>query len=73
MNRKNATVIVAPMSATPSAAGLPSRTEQPLTLQQVLTDLADDGLVAREAAAKLLADRRGRVDVHPLVVVADQK
>src|ERR1044071_6028011 len=52
----------------------PHRTDKPLSLNQVLDDLVADGLVPREAADKLLKDRRAaRPDVHPLVIAADQK
>jgi general secretion pathway protein E len=45
-----------------------------LTLQQVLVDLVADGLVSREAAERLAADRRNAgADAHPLVTIADQK
>ena len=58
----------------PSAPAITSRSDQPLTLQSVLSDLAADGLVPRETADRLVSDRRSaRGDVHPLVVVADQK
>src|SRR5665647_2026897 len=45
-----------------------------LDLKQVLTDLVADQLVPEEAADQLLKNRRSsRAEVHPLVVVADQK
>ena len=45
-----------------------------LTLPEVLRDLVADGLVAKEAADRLTADRRqARTGTHPLVVVAEQK
>ena len=48
--------------------------DRPLDLARVLADLAADGLVSQEAADQLTRDRRfARGDVHPLVVVADQK
>jgi len=48
--------------------------DRPVTLQGVLADLVADGLVSKEAADKLAADRRvSRADTHPLVIVADQK
>ena len=61
------------MSLSPAPNALPS-TDAPLTLQGVLDDLVADALVAREAADKLLKDRRAaRAETHPLVVIADQK
>ena len=52
----------------------PLHTERQLTLPEVLNDLVTDGLVSKEAADRLAADRRhARGDVHPLVVIADQK
>jgi general secretion pathway protein E len=48
--------------------------DRPLTLAQVVADLIADNLVPREEAEKLVANRRfSRTDVHPLVIVADQK
>jgi general secretion pathway protein E len=45
-----------------------------LELSQLLADLAVDGLVPKDAAEQLARDRRfARSDVHPLVVIADQK
>jgi general secretion pathway protein E len=52
----------------------PRSSEQRLTLPQVLTDLVADGLVPKDVADQFAKDRRfARADVHPLVVVADQK
>ena len=52
----------------------PEVAERRLTLDRVVNDLAADGLVERPVAEKLLRDRRlARNDVHPLVVVAEQK
>jgi general secretion pathway protein E len=49
-------------------------TDRKLELAAVLADLAADGLVSKEDADQLARDRRfSRTDVHPLVVVADQK
>ena len=49
-------------------------TDRKLTLESVLGDLVADGLVAREEADKLIANRRlSRVEIHPLVVIGDQK
>jgi len=51
-----------------------ARTERRLTLDMVVQDLVADGLVALEVGEKLSRDRRlARGDVHPLVVVAEQK
>jgi general secretion pathway protein E len=45
-----------------------------LELTQVLADLVADGLVPKEAADQLVANRRfARGDTHPLLVIADQK
>ena len=45
-----------------------------LTLDQVIADLIAENMVPREEAEKLVANRRfSRTEVHPLVVVADQK
>ncbi len=47
---------------------------RPLTLHAVLADLAADGLVSKEAAELLAKNRRNaRSDIHPLIVIADQK
>jgi general secretion pathway protein E len=59
---------------TPATSTAPPQGDRPLTLAQVITDLIADGLVPKEDAEKLVANRRhSRTDVHPLVVVADQK
>ncbi|HYC46766.1 MAG TPA: GspE/PulE family protein [Burkholderiales bacterium] len=48
--------------------------DRPLTLPQVLADLVADALVPKETADKLASERRSsRLDIHPLVVIADQK
>jgi general secretion pathway protein E len=61
-------------STAPTVAPAAPRTNQPLTLQQVLDDLVADGLVLREIADRLVSDRRAaRAEIHPLVVIADQK
>ncbi len=59
----------------PTAKALPQRqADRRLDLQQILTDLVADKLVAQAAADQLLKDRRfSHADAHPLVVVADQK
>jgi general secretion pathway protein E len=51
-----------------------TRTDRRLSLDTVVADLIADGLVPQEVGEKLQRDRRlARGDVHPLVVVADQK
>ncbi|HEX4985401.1 MAG TPA: GspE/PulE family protein [Burkholderiales bacterium] len=49
--------------------------DKKLTIEQLAGDLVADGLVTREVADKLVALRRSlrAQDVHPLVVLADQK
>jgi len=51
------------------------QTDKWLTLEQLLADLVADKLVAQDAADKLLALRRNfrSGDIHPLVILADQK
>jgi general secretion pathway protein E len=57
-----------------TAKAVEQQAEHRLELAQVLADLAADGLVTKEAADQLTRDRRGaRGDVHPLVIIADQK
>jgi general secretion pathway protein E len=59
---------------TPAVTPAPPQGDRLLTLAQVITDLIADGMVPKEEAEKLVANRRhSRSDVHPLVVVADQK
>ena len=58
--------------ATPQAAQ--RTTDRRLELAQVLADLVADKLVSKDVADQLAKDRRNaRGDVHPLVVIADQK
>jgi len=58
--------------ATPQAAQ--RTTDRRLELAQVLADLVTDNLVPKDLADQLAKDRRfARGDVHPLVVIADQK
>ena len=46
----------------------------PLTLNQLVTDLVTDNLVAREAAEQLLINRRLiQSSQHPLIIIANQK
>ncbi len=50
------------------------QTNRQLELTQVLADLVTDGLVPKEVADELAKNRRfARAEVHPLVVIADQK
>jgi len=59
---------------TPTAKAAPPSVDRRLELNQVLIDLVADGLVPKEAADQLVANRRfARGDTHPLVVIADQK
>jgi general secretion pathway protein E len=49
-------------------------TDHRLELAQVVADMVADGLVQKEVAEKLTQDRRlSRGEVHPLVVIAEQK
>jgi general secretion pathway protein E len=58
----------------PTAEAARKPADGPLTLQGVLTDLVADKLVNAEAADQLSKDRRfSRSELHPLMVVADQK
>jgi len=58
--------------ATPQTA--PRAVDRRLELAQVLADLVADNLAPKELADQLAKDRRfARGDVHPLVVIADQK
>jgi general secretion pathway protein E len=60
--------------ATAQSLQPPTQGDRPLTLAQIVTDLIADNLVPREEAEKLVSNRRySRTDVHPLVVIADQK
>jgi general secretion pathway protein E len=53
---------------------LAPRADRRLTLQEVLNDMVAAKLVSKEAADKLASDRRqARADVHPLIVIAEQK
>src|SRR5688572_24410664 len=62
------------MAITTTAAPGARETDRPVTLAQLLEGLVADGLVPKEAADKLAADRRfTRHEVHPLVLIADQK
>ena len=58
------------------ASAIPAQTpgDHPLTLAQIVSDLIADKLVPKDDAEKLVANRRySRTDVHPLVIIADQK
>jgi general secretion pathway protein E len=60
--------------ATPTATAAQPKADRRLELAQLLADLVADGLVPKEAADQLAANRRfARSDTHPLVVIADQK
>jgi len=60
------------MASVPAAQ--PSQSDRPLTLAQIVSDLIADGMVPKEEAEKLVANRRmSRSDVHPLIVIGDQK
>ena len=52
-----------------------SNEERRLVLAEVVNALIADGLVPREEAERLAADRRSHKagTLHPLVVIADQK
>jgi len=56
------------------AAPAPKAVDRRLTLRKVLDDLVADQLVAKAAADKLVSDRRfSRAEVHPLVVITEQR
>ena len=62
------------MNSTSAAQAYGPPADRHLTLSEVLNDLVADQLVSREAADKLVSNRRqSRADVHPLVVIAEQK
>jgi general secretion pathway protein E len=57
-----------------TAKAIHPQSDRRLDLQQVLADLIADRLVDQATADELLKNRRlGRADLHPLVVIADQK
>ncbi|MEO8004098.1 MAG: GspE/PulE family protein [Betaproteobacteria bacterium] len=61
-----------------AAAGAPNPQKQPdkkLALESLLADLVADGLITTEASEKLVSLRRSlrASDMHPLVLIADQK
>src|SRR5262245_63947756 len=61
-------------AAAPAAKPAQAQTGRPLELAQVLADLVADGLVPKDVADALAANRRfSKGDTHPLVVIADQK
>jgi general secretion pathway protein E len=63
-------------AAAPAAKPVPPQAQanRKLDLAQVLADLVADGLVPKDVADALAANRRfARGDIHPLVVIADQK
>ena len=58
----------------PTAQPAQRQADRRLALAEVLADLVADGLAPKDAADQLARDRRfARGDVHPLVVIADQK
>ncbi|MGZ5118371.1 MAG: GspE/PulE/PilB domain-containing protein, partial [Burkholderiales bacterium] len=62
------------MNAPANTNLLAPRADRRLTLQEVLNDMVAAKLVSKEAADKLVADRRqARANVHPLIVIAEQK
>src|SRR5215210_6178875 len=62
------------MNAPSTPQAVVARAERRLTLPEVLGDMVSDKLVSKEVADKLAADRRhARADVHPLIVIAEQK
>ncbi|HEU0289460.1 MAG TPA: GspE/PulE family protein [Burkholderiales bacterium] len=57
-----------------TAKAVQPQTNRRLELSQVLADLVADGLVPKEVADELAKNRRfARAEVHPLVIIADQK
>jgi len=62
-------------ATTPAAKPAQPQASRKLELAQLLADLVTDGLVPKDAADALVANRRfARAgDVHPLMVIADQK
>src|SRR4029079_15116883 len=67
-------IVVSTMNAPTKLETLSPPSDRRLTLQDVLTDMVADKLVSKEAAEKLVSDRRSaRVNVHPLIVIANQK
>lgn len=66
-------------SGTNPPSGGPAKTQKvadrKLTIEQLVTDLVADKLVAPDVAEKLLTLRRNlrSSDVHPLIILADQK
>src|SRR5262245_33158179 len=62
------------LSPSQLAAGAGSGKDCPLSLEGILADLVADGMVAKDAADKLAADRRFASNKqHPLLVIAEQK
>ena len=60
--------------ATPTVQAAQLRADRRLELAPLLADLVADGLVPKDAANQLVANRRfARGDTHPLAVIADQK
>ena len=62
------------VNAMSTVHALAQHTDRLLTLPEVLGGMVADELVSKEAADKLVSARRqSRAEVHPLVVIADQK
>ena len=63
-----------PPGISPMAAVQPQPSEHRLTLAELVDWLVEDGLVAAEAGAQLMKERRyWRGKEHPLVILADQR
>ena len=64
-----------PVTPAPAPAAAPAKPAGlRLTLDRVMADLVADKLVSKEEADKLIAERRhNRADMHPLVVISEQK
>jgi len=66
--------LAATLSPSQVAAGAGDGKDRLLSLEGILADLVADGLVAKDVADKLAADRRFASNkLHPLIVIAEQK
>ena len=67
--------MAAPLTATTRPANAPvSTSDRRLTVEEVLRDLVQEGLVTQQDADTLLAARHLRKgQIHPLQIIADQK
>jgi general secretion pathway protein E len=64
--------VITPAPSAGGLAGIPAGRR--ITLDPLIRDLAADGLISKEDAERLLADRRiNRGDHHPLVALDEQK